>query len=539
MEGPAEARCDGFLIDDGGVFYSTENETIGVCSPLFLEAITRNQDGHDWGKLFRLVDPEGSVKYYHMRSAVLAAKQQVVIADLVNKGLEVSGHPKAKGLLMQYLRSVKVKASMLSTAKPGWINGSFVLPHESFGPEKAIYSGNFGDHGFGMAGDWKANVGKLCSGNPLLVFAASTAFAAPMLAVAEMEGGGFHFRGASSMGKSTALEVAASVCGSAAKYVLNWDSTKNALEEVAEAHNDCLMVIDELGIVDPEIIGPTLYMIANGHGKSRMNQTKRRWRALFLTSGEVSLAEHMAEAGREPKKGQEVRLLDISADAGAGMGLFEKLHSFDSPAAFANHLKAATRQHYGTPLKRFLEYLTSAHDKITTDCRLSVDGFIERVVPPNVSGEVPRAARRFGLVAVAGELATARKLTGWKPGEAIAAAEKCFGAWMEHRRTFDPVAKAVDRVRTYILANEAKFEIVGGDPLPNRSGYKKNGSYLIDPEVFQDEVCAGLKHDEIAVGLERAGLLRTSGKNRLKKQERIGGDLVYFYSVDGRILEAA
>ncbi|MEI9976999.1 MAG: DUF927 domain-containing protein [Ignavibacteriota bacterium] len=251
MEGPTEAGCDGFLIDDEGVYYSTENETIEVCSPLVLEAITRNQDGNDWGKLFRLVDPEGSVKQYHMRSSLLVANQQVVMADLVNKGLEVSGHPKAKLLLMQYLRSVKVKASILSTAKPGWINGSFVLPDESFGSEKAIYSGNFRDHGFGVAGDWKGNVGKLCSGNPLLVFAASTAFAAPMLAVAEMEGGGFHFRGASSMGKSTALEVAASVCGSAANYVLNWDTTKNSLEEVAETHNDCLMVIDELGIVGP------------------------------------------------------------------------------------------------------------------------------------------------------------------------------------------------------------------------------------------------------------------------------------------------
>ncbi|MEI9976998.1 MAG: hypothetical protein WDO73_36060 [Ignavibacteriota bacterium] len=221
------------------------------------------------------------------------------------------------------------------------------------------------------------------------------------------------------------------------------------------------------------------------------------------------------------------------------MGLFEKLHSFDSPAAFANHLKAATRRHYGTPLAKFLKFLTTSRDHVAQECRDTIDAFVKRAVPANVSGEVPRAARRFGLVAAAGELATTRKLTGWKTGEAIVAAEKCFAAWMDHRRTFDPVAKAVDRTRTYILENEAKFEIIGGDPVPNRSGYKKNGSYLIAPEIFQDEVCAGMKHDEVAVGLERAGLLRTSGKNRLKKQERIGGALMYFYSVDGRILEAA
>jgi hypothetical protein len=39
--------------------------------------------------------------------------------------------------------------------------------------------------------------------------------------------------------------------------------------------------------------------------------------------------------------------------------------------------------------------------------------------------------------------------------------------------------------------------------------------------------------------LERAGYLNTSGKNRLKKQERIGGELTYVYSISDTILEAA
>jgi hypothetical protein len=33
--------------------------------------------------------------------------------------------------------------------------------------------------------------------------------------------------------------------------------------------------------------------------------------------------------------------------------------------------------------------------------------------------------------------------------------------------------------------------------------------------------------------------LNTSGRNRLKKQERIGGELVYVYSVSDKIHEAA
>jgi putative DNA primase/helicase len=161
------------------------------------------------------------------------------------------------------------------------------------------------------------------------------------------------------------------------------------------------------------------------------------------------------------------------------------------------------------------------------------------VLPPNATGEVSRAIRRFAVVAAAGEIATAHKLTGWKKGESIVAAEKCFTAWMDYRRTFDPVAKNVDRVRAFIVEHEDRFEFIGGESIDGRAGYKKKSDYLILPDVFRDEVCAGSKPEEVAECLERAGYLNTSGKNRLKKQERIGGELSYFYAVSDKILEAA
>ena len=110
---------------------------------------------------------------------------------------------------------------------------------------------------------------------------------------------------------------------------------------------------------------------------------------------------------------------------------------------------------------------------------------------------------------------------------------------MEHRRSFDPVAKAVNLVRTFIIANENRFEVEGGETITNRVGFKKKSAYLILPEVFRDSVCAGAKSEEVAEGLELAGYLNTSGKNRLKKQERINGSQVYVYSISSGILEAA
>ena len=427
---------------------------------------------------------------------------------------------------------------------PGWVKNSFVLPYASFGSDEVLFSGD-ANTGFACQGNWKRNVGKLCIGNSRLVFAASVAFAAPLMRVMGVEGGGFHFRGLSSKGKTTGLQVAASVCGKVAtspgddSYLLNWKSTENAFEQVAQAHNDCLMAIDELGQADPKTVGDVCYTLANGQGKARMGSAKRSWRVLFLTSGEVSLAEQMSRAGVETMVGQEVRLLEVGSDVGAS-GLFENIHSAKTPADFANQLKAATANHFGTPLKRFLEHLTSDTGSIESKCRTYIDEFIKSVVPKNASGVVPRAALRFALVAAAGQIATEMRLTGWKKGEAFLATQKCFASWMEHRKSFDPVAMSVDRVQKFILENNSRFERVGGNVRLNGSkvGYQKKGKFLILPEVFRDVVCAGTNPESIADALERAGYLQTSGPNRKKKQERIDGQLGYFYSVPDSILKA-
>ena len=44
-----------------------------------------------------------------------------------------------------------------------------------------------------------------------------------------------------------------------------------------------------------------------------------------------------------------------------------------------------------------------------------------------------RVGRRFALVAVAGEMATAAGMTGWPEGTATDAARRCFNAWIEAR----------------------------------------------------------------------------------------------------------
>ena len=100
--------------------------------------------------------------------------------------------------------------------------------------------------------------------------------------------------------------------------------------------------------MDAREAAETAYLLGNGSGKTRMSRNigarkKLSWSLLFVSAGEVTLADHAQTAGKRTKGGAEVRLLNIEADAGAGMGLFEKIHGAESPDAFARQLKDAAR----------------------------------------------------------------------------------------------------------------------------------------------------------------------------------------------------
>ena len=97
------------------------------------------------------------------------------------------------------------------------------------------------------------NAGRYCPGNSRLAFAVCAALAAPLLQVCGMEGGGVHFLGSSSIGKSILLLVAGSVAGGGGNngFLRRWRATDNALESIALAHNDALLCLDEIGQIMP------------------------------------------------------------------------------------------------------------------------------------------------------------------------------------------------------------------------------------------------------------------------------------------------
>ncbi len=416
------------------------------------------------------------------------------------------------------------------------------------------HNGNI-DHAYNQSGtlaSWQEHVARYAVGNYRLGLALSTAFAAPLLYPSGSESGGFHFRGGSSTGKTTALHVAGSAWGGGGirGFVRTWRATSNGLEGVAALHCDSLLCLDEIGQVDSRDAGQIAYMLANGQGKTRAGRggearPSAEWRLLFLSSGEISLADKIAEDGRGRRiaAGQEVRIVDISADAGAGMGIFENLHGFPSADAFARHLRTATGEHYGEAWRAFMRLLVKDFDAIAPTVNGYRDEFMSENAPAGADGQVSRVAARFGLVAAGGEMATAFGVLPWEPGEATRAAARCFRDWLQVRGGVEPAEEreAVSAVRRFIeMHGNSRFEPMGelvsrdgmGMPIDiriqNRAGFRRRDDaggteYLVLPEVWKREVCAGMDALTVAKSLSARGMLKVGSGGKLQNYQRLPG----------------
>lgn len=242
----------------------------------------------------------------------------------------------------------------------------------------------------------------------------------------------------------------------------------------------------------------------------------------------------MARIGSKSNAGQEIRLADIEADAGAGMGAFETLNGCASPAALSLALKDAATRHHGAAGVAWLRAVVNDHDKLAELIAGGVRQFVDENAPAGAAGQVLRVARRFGLVAVAGELATHYGVTGWPEGEAAQAASRCFAAWLD---SFGGTGNREDRalmaqVRGFFETHGAsRFEDMAAtvdQRIVNRAGFYRTGldgarEYLVLPEAFKRDVCAGFDLKAATRCLLAQGWIVPGGDGRPTQKPRLPG----------------
>lgn len=451
-----------------------------ICSPLHVDAYTHDGHQNNYGRLLRFTTEDGTERQWTMPKEMLADKGKEYRAELLSMGVDIDSNQHQS--LQSYLSSRVPQEFIRCALQVGWLDDEFVLPDEIFGPNPdnvTFQAPTPHADEYTQAGTlegWREKVSALAVDNPILVLAISAAFVGPLLSKCHAEGGGIHFVGDAASGKSTALEAARSVWGGR-QYMKSWKATANGMEGTAALHNDGLLCLDEISECNPRDVGAIVYSIGNGIGKQRASRTGAarsvtRWLCFMISSGERTVATHMLEGGLKAKAGQSARLLDIPTSR--TYGAWDELHSHRGGEALSDAIKQAAATHYGKAGRAFLRVLTEEE----RDFPALLKDIKASITPADAQSQEKRAATRFAIMALAGELATEYGLTGWAKGAAIEAAKIGFQSWSDFRgKGNDEAQKVVTQVREFIdLHGDSRFSHIEErySSINNRAGWYRD-----------------------------------------------------------------
>jgi len=198
-----------------------------------------------------------------------------------------------------------------------------------------------------------------------------------------------------------------------------------------------------------------------------------------------------------------------------------------APSDFANAIKTATSEHYGHAGMVFIDHLLRCRHDLPSLYR---DLMLDQAFGAETDGVASRAAGAFGLLAMAGELATEAGITGWHEGESLEAVITCFSLWKSERGSLPPEDAAIlDGVNEFIQRHgDARFAALrSNDSDPKRTNDRagfwcdtQEGRVFYFNSAALREAAKGYDIRTIAAALDIAGWLyeKETGKRSVNKK---------------------
>ncbi|MGZ4954400.1 MAG: DUF927 domain-containing protein [Methylobacter sp.] len=512
---------------------------IRICSPLYIDGVTNTENGQFFGRLLRFRDTLGKWRKWAMPMELLRGAGDELRGELLAAGVEIDQKNRAR--LSEYLQWNTPKKVITAATRTGWTSkgGAFVLHDRIIGNEEVHFqSESLAADGAARSGgdyrQWQA-MAALCVGNPVLIVSICTSLAGALLVKVHRDSGGIHWVGDSSIGKTTALCVGASVWGGD-DFKRTWRATSNGLEGVAALLSDTCLCLDEINEADPREVGAIVYSLGNGTGKTRATRigsarSVHRWRLSLLSTGERSITAMMHEGGKQAKAGQLVRLLNIPA--ARQFGVFDNLHHFADGREMADYFKTECAKHYGHAGVKFIEYIIKQGNADFGGTLAAIEQQF-----PHSDTQAARAASRFALYAMAGELAIEAGIISWPQGSALEACKLMFAEWQVMRGTGATEHKQIlQNVSDYLLKHgDTKFTDKSSPdekPRADRAGWytdKPGGRVYLFSSAALKEAGGSYDFNRVLDALDGANWIveHDTGK-RSKKTAITGGSKINLY----------
>jgi uncharacterized protein (DUF927 family) len=295
----------------------------------------------------------------------------------------------------------------------------------------------------GTLTEWKRTVGEVTKGNHLHCFSIMVALTAPILKLMNEEGGFFHFVGASSIGKSSILQVAMSVWGNTEMGTFR--ATDNNLEGICKEANDGVIFLDEMGECEADALSRIVYMVANGVTKGRADRSGNaraitHFKVLALSSGEKGIEEKLAEKKIYAKAGQMLRMGELDADRGKGLATFDIINinpdtqeKFKNGAEQAEYLKLHARENCGVIIDAFMTEFVKDPNTYIRGIKKLKDEWTKQLNRTTVQPEIDRMIKKLSTIYATGVTASVMGILPYKKEEILEYLNSIFENWLNRR----------------------------------------------------------------------------------------------------------
>ncbi|WP_273832437.1 DUF927 domain-containing protein [Serratia marcescens] len=328
---------------------------------------------------------------------------------------------------------------------------------------------------------WKINVAPYALHSSRIMLALCCGFSGFLLKLSGMEGGGFHLWGMSSIGKTSSAYMLASLAGSPKDIVVLWNNTDKGLEEIAVAHNDSYLVLDESKLLDKDVLAAAkimqnrVYTLSGGKGKTRSAVYENKvaeWQVSIFSTGECSLQQLAASGNVERLEGENVRVIDVHADAGSEMGIFESLpDGVNSSNELVHTIKDATHHYYGSAkpafLKRLVADIQDDRESVKRKLEKGIEFFLDKHKVDRNSGIQVRIAKRFAIAYVAGSMAVKYGVLPFTKQDVMKGISTCYldsleMVLSEPKIMKSPLGRSFDAIIDFIKKDDL-LNLIGND----------------------------------------------------------------------------